>query len=44
MSGQLILCWVGRSPGCWDVKKGVGRQENLTGGDQHEAWGLLGEF
>ena len=22
MSGQLILCWVGRSPGCWDVKRG----------------------
>lgn len=44
MSGQLILCcWVGRSPGCWDVKR-VGRQENLTGGDQHEAWVYLGSF
>ena len=43
MSEQVIMCWVGRSPGCWDGK-GVGRQGNDTGGEQQEAWGSLGEF
>lgn len=44
MSEQVIMCWVGRSPGCWDGKRGGKTGEPYRRGAARSlgfTWGVL---